>query len=344
MPNTISHPDALRAETVGVAGKQPVRLFVALENVLMQMKDGGIEDMCKPEWFIHQSENENIMKAIRSLRLKSIFDIYILIKQTTPLSNELPEKQEWMDRKYQTFPKSKIITVPYGKNVVASVPGSVHKADMLLSADEADLDDWRHNGGVSVKVFGKANKNTQHAWNGKYICDLISVDRIIDDLAILQPGIAVVRLADANSRIEDAEEIGEWMLVDKDSYMYMRCENNRDYGGGTYDAYKVLALEEESCAAHMTINLGDYSDESLLKYMNLFGYTKFEQICEPAYYGTNMMLLRDKMPRSFWNKIAEFIFRTELDNHPDFRKFDTIRKAQTYVYNIIRQAKPVGAA
>ena len=94
----------------------------------------------------------------------------------------------------------------------------------------------------------------------------------------------------------------------------------------------------------MTINLGDYSDESLLKYMNLFGYTKFEQICEPAYYGTNMMLLRDKMPRSFWNKIAEFIFRTELDNHPDFRKFDTIRKAQTYVYNIIRQAKPVGAA
>ena len=308
------------------------------------MKDGGIEDMCKPEWFIHQSENENIMKAIRSLRLKSIFDIYILIKQTTPLSNELPEKQEWMDRKYQTFPKSKIITVPYGKNVVDSVPGSVHKADMLLSADEADLDDWRHNGGVSVKVFGKANKNTQHAWNGKYICDLISVDRIIDDLAILQPGIAVVRLADANSRIEDAEEIGEWMLVDKDSYMYMRCENNRDYGGGTYDAYKVLALEEESCAAHMTINLGDYSDESLLKYMNLFGYTKFEQICEPAYYGTNMMLLRDKMPRSFWNKIAEFIFRTELDNHPDFRKFDTIRKAQTYVYNIIRQAKPVGAA
>lgn len=42
MPNSISHPDALRAETVGVAGKQPVRLFVALENVLMQMKDGGM--------------------------------------------------------------------------------------------------------------------------------------------------------------------------------------------------------------------------------------------------------------------------------------------------------------
>ena len=54
--------------------------------------------------------------------------------------------------------------------------------------------------------------------------------------------------------------------------------------------------------------------------------------------------MRKKMPRYFFNRLAEFVFQTELDNYPDFRRFDSVDKAKKFLNNIIRQAKPVGAA
>lgn len=346
MPNNTktTTETALRAETVGMTNKQPVRLFVELENVLMLMQEGAVEDICKPEWFVHQPENTNMMEAIVSRRLKSLFDVYIVVRAVTTLPNEVDEKFDWLVRKCPTITDDKVILVEPGTYVVDNIPGGVHKADMLLSADDDELVEWRKGGGVSVKVFGAAAKKTKKPWYGKYVCDMSSADCIVDNLAVLQPGIAIVRIADANERMEDVENSDDWILVDEKSCLYMRCIDNQSADGGMYEAYKVIEADGKSCTAHMTINMKDYNDETLMQYMNRFGIQKFEELCDPAYYSTDMSLMRKKMPRYFFNRLAEFVFQTELDNYPDFRRFDSVDKAKKFLNNIIRQAKPVGAA
>lgn len=346
MPNNTKSTtrNALRAETVGTVGQKPVRLFVELENVLMLTKEGTASDICHPEWFLQQPENVNMMEAVVSRRLKGLFDIYIVVKAVTTLPNEVDEKFDWIVRKMPTLTDDQVILIDPGAYITTGVPGGVHKSDMLLSADDDELTEWRRDGGVSVKVFGAACKQTKKPWSGKYICDMSSADCIVDNLALLQPGIAIVRIADAEERVEDVENSEDWTLIDEQSDTYMRCIDNQTTNGGMYEAYKVISVDGKSGTAHMTINMEDYDDEALMKYMNRFGVQKFEELCDPAYYGTDMSLMRKKMPRYFFNRLAEFIFLTELDKYPDFRRFNTVEQARKYLNIIIKQAKPIGAA
>lgn len=310
----------------------------------MLTNEGTATDICQPQWFLHQPENVNMMEAVVSRRLKGLFDIYIVVRTVTSLPNEADEKFDWIVRKLPTITDNQIVLVEPGAYVADSVPGGIHKSDMLLSADDDELIEWRKDGGVSVKVFGAACKQGKKPWSGKYICDMSSADCIVDNLAILQPGIAIVRIADADERVEDVENSDDWMLVDGQSDMYMRCIDNQTATGGMYEAYKIITVDGKSGTAHMTINMEDYNDESLLNYMNRFGIQKFEELCDPAYYGTDMTLMRKKMPRYFFNQLAKFIFLTELDKYPDFRRFNTVEQARKYLNIIIQQSKPIGAA
>lgn len=346
MPNNTkpTPQNALRAETVGTVGQKPVRLFVELENVLMLTKEGTASDICCPGWFLHQPENSNMMEAVVGRRLRGLFEVYIIVKTVTSLPNEADEKFDWIVRKLPTITDNQIILIEPGAYVTTGIPGGVHKSDMMLSADDDELVEWRRDGGVSVKVFGAACKQGKKPWSGKYICDMSSADCIVDNLALLQPGIAIVRIADAEERVEDVENSEDWTLIDEQNDTYMRCIDNKDPDGGMYEAYKVITVDGKSGTAHMTINMKDYDDENLLKYMHCFGVQRFEDLCDPAYYGTDMSLMRKKMPRYFFNRLAKFIFLTELDKYPDFRRFNTIEQAKKYLSIIIQQAKPIGAA
>ena len=151
------------------------RLFVSMDGTIVKWGlDDPIPDNKLEETFASFLPEKNALKAIKSLNIQGIYDVYIL----TAAKNEFIEKGKikWLKKHFPKLADDHIIFTN-GEASKSSYIVDKRKDDILLDATNKNLHEWH---GIPVKFLNGREIHDLHKWKSKSVDKSESITNIFD--------------------------------------------------------------------------------------------------------------------------------------------------------------------
>ncbi len=168
------------ADTISNAGNQepakaPIsktafnreRIFVDMDGVLAKFNHvQSEEELYEKGYFANLEPLPTVVDGMkRYIKENPDKDIYILSAYLTESPYALQEKNEWLDRYLPEISSDHRIFCPCGKPKADYIIGGIQKTDILIDDYTKNLEQWKQQGGIGVKLLNGIN-HTRGTWQG----------------------------------------------------------------------------------------------------------------------------------------------------------------------------------